>query len=71
MRELSVIIKQKQDCKTGNKFVQLLSDVERYIRSKACIATKTQQLYPYSSHVLHYWKPPKSTEFSSPFGTPL
>jgi hypothetical protein len=54
MRELSVIIKQKQDCKTGNKFVQLLSDVERYIRSKACIATKTQQLYPYSSHVLHY-----------------
>jgi hypothetical protein len=33
---------------------QLLSDVCAYkwiIRSEACLATKTQQLYLYSSHV--------------------
>jgi len=46
MQELSVIKKQKQDCKPGNECVRLLCDVGWYVRSEACIATKTQQLYP-------------------------
>jgi hypothetical protein len=52
MQELSVIIRQKQYAKEAtNK--RLLSDVCTciIIRSDACLATKTQQLYLYSSHV--------------------
>jgi hypothetical protein len=52
MQELKcvhVIIKQRQNCKTNNECVRLLGVI--IIKSEVCIATKTQQLYPYSSHV--------------------